>query len=77
MGSARSAFSEGVPACLGYAFERAECRRMDSFDEVSEARSLEHDEDDEELEVTDIASDEEQDGDVDADGASAIPRRNE
>lgn len=50
---------------------------MDSFDETSEAQSIEHDEDDEELEVTDIASDEQRDGDVDADGASAIRRRNE
>lgn len=50
---------------------------MNSFDEGSEAQDLEHDDDSEELEVTDIASDEQMDGDVDADGGSAISRRNE
>jgi hypothetical protein len=52
-------------------------RSMDTFDEESETQDLEHDDDAERLEVTDIASDEEMDGDVDADGGSAISRRNE
>ena len=46
------------------------------FDD-SEAQALLHDDAEGELEVTDIASDEERDGDVDADGGSAISRRNE
>ena len=50
---------------------------MDSFDEESESQDLAHDDDPDQLEVTDIAADEEMDGDVDADGGSAISRRNE
>ena len=49
---------------------------MDSIDD-SQAEAIDHDENFDRLEVTDIASDEEMDGDVDADGASAIARRDE
>ena len=51
---------------------------MDSFDDLSESdHDAERDDASGQLEVTDIESDEHMDGDVDADGASAIPRRNE
>ena len=56
---------------------RAERRGfMDSFDQA-QAEAIEHAEAFDRLEVTDIASDEEMDGDVDADGGAAISRRDE
>jgi len=51
---------------------------MNTFDQDSEAEQLLDDEPRlGQLERTDIDSDERQDGDVDAEGAAAIPRRNE
>ena len=50
---------------------------MDPSDGEDAAESLEEDDDAGQLEKTDIDSDESMDGEVDADGASAIRRRND
>ncbi len=50
---------------------------MDPSDFVDGEEETEDDDDRGELEQTDIDSDELLDGEVDADGASAIPHRNE
>jgi hypothetical protein len=49
---------------------------MDSRDDLPGDEETDDLDDDSDLEETDIESDELRDGDVDADGASAIPRRN-
>jgi hypothetical protein len=49
---------------------------MDSRDDLPGDEETDDLADDSDLEETDIEADELRDGDVDADGASAIPRRN-
>ena len=50
---------------------------MSADDGIIEEDPADTEDDDGMLERTDIDADEEQDGDVDAEGASAIPRRND